>query len=147
MSEIEEIEKKWAGEISSFPYARGAKRDIQILLSKISRLQRIIKEMEANELKFPTLSEFSNVKDENEDLKAEVIRLQDKILELEERITHLTLDKLLLKSRVKDLEEGIEKHKVNRYPSLSKIPEDQIKKYGIFERVDQELYNLLKKGE
>ncbi len=38
-------------------------------------------------------------------LISEVTRLQDEILRLEEKITHLTLDKLLLKSRVKYLEE------------------------------------------
>lgn len=126
MSEIEEIRKKWQGEISEFPYSKGAKRDIQVLLSEVTRLNKLLtletdRAMKAEAQHFKAMQEIEELRaeinsanairqirdDQLQELKAEVTRLQERVKELEEmegsfktEIAKLRNDLLFVNKRV-----------------------------------------------
>lgn len=57
--------------------------------NRITELEAHITELEANELRFPTLAEFSNLQDENERLIEDVKRLREGIEKHKETMSHL----------------------------------------------------------
>lgn len=77
-----------------------------------------IKELEENELRFPTMAEFSNLQDDYEKVRSKMKELEEKFNNQVEMRNKLTIIKFELEERVKKLEEGIEKLKfIDNHPS------------------------------